>query len=306
MKKLYFNMKVDCEATQPSVNNPALGERSTRGFADLLNQRGLKGTFFVIPGDLKAHARLYQELEKEGHEVGLHLHPVELGYDEFCGVYGPDEQLEIIGEAARRFADAMGRRPIGFCMGYGSCNDHTFPVLVELGFRHGQCSVPTRILPECASVWAGAPLDIHYAHRYNRLLPGDLDFVEIPGTVDPDSRMWGGKHPQDLRVELVDAKNHYYTIEKSVKRQVRENVPLPAIKGGTHNVFEFSDPRDFRRETADGIIAAVKRVAEANGLELAPATTEQMAAVYRKTVPLPKAGAQKLALDTRGRAFAKR
>ena len=303
--KLYFNMKVDCEATQRSVNNAALGERSTRGFADLLNQHGVKGTFFVIAGDIEVHAALYLGLEKEGHEVALHLHPGDLGYQEFAGIYGPDEQRKMIDTAAQRFAQAMGRRPLGFCMGYGSCNDHTFPVLADLQFKHGQCSIPSRILPECASVWAGAPLDIHYAHRYNRLLSGDLDFVEIPSTLDPDSRMWGGKHPQDLRVELVDAKNHYYTIEKSVRRQIHEDVPVFSIKGSTHNIFEFGDPRDFRRETAEGIITATKRIAEANGLTLLPATTETMAAIYRKTVPLPKDGGQKVDLDTRGRKFSK-
>ena len=48
------------------------------------------------------------------------------------------------------------------------------------------------------------------------LLSGGLDFVVIPQTIDPDSRMWGGKTPLDLRVELVDAKNHWYTIHKAV------------------------------------------------------------------------------------------
>jgi hypothetical protein len=300
-KALGYSFVVDCESTQHSLRNAALGERASRGLGDLLTEFGLKGTFFVIPTDLEAHARLYRSLEGAGHEIGVHLHPADLGYEEFCGIYGPQEQRRIIGEATERFTQTMGRPPQSFCMGYASCNDHTFPALVELGYRHGTCSIPTRVLPECVSVWAGAPLDMHYVHRYNRLLPGDLDFVNIPNTVDPESRMWGGKHPQDLRVELVDAKHHWYTIEKAVKRQIRDGTPVPYLQMMTHNIFDYSDPQDFRRQTAIGIIRAAREVAQAHGLEITPATTADLAASYREVVPLSQAGSTRLALDTRGR-----
>ena len=62
-------------------------------------------------------------------------------------------------------------------------------------------------------------LDAHYPHRHNRSLVGDVDFVDVPGTCDPNHGCGGGA-PQDLRVELVDAKNHWYTIHKAVKRQM--------------------------------------------------------------------------------------
>jgi len=300
--KLFFNIATDCEATQKSVNDAALGERATSGLLEILGGEKLLGTFFVIPSDLEAHARLYRRAEREGHEVGLHLHPAELGYGEFCGVYGFDEQLEIIGKAAERFAQVMGRPPKTFCMGYGSANDHTYPALVELGFTHGKCSIPTRVLPECASVWAGAPLDMHYAHRFNRLLAGDLDFVEIPSTLDPDSRHWGGKHPQDLRVELCDAKTHWYTIDKALKRQISARVPVPYIQAVTHNTFDFSDAKNFRRETLLGIIQAARQLAGAHDCELVPATCADLAAEYRLRVTR-KDSTPELVLDTRGRAF---
>lgn len=172
----------------------------------------------LSPPTLRAHQSLYKGLKRKGHEVGLHLHPAAQGYQEFCGIYDGETQEKIIKEAARLFAKIMEERPRAFCMGYGSANDYAYPVLIKLGFTHGMCSIPGRILPECASVWAGASLFMHYAHPDNRLLAGDLDFVEIPNTLDWESRMWGGKHPQDLRIELVDAKNHFYTIEKSLRR----------------------------------------------------------------------------------------
>lgn len=100
----------------------------------------------------------------------------------------------------------MGYRPKHFTPGYASANDYTFPALEALGFTHGLVSMPTRNLPQCACVWGNSPMDAHYPHRYNRCLVGDVNFVDIPHTIDWESRMWGGAHPQDLRIELVDAK----------------------------------------------------------------------------------------------------
>lgn len=297
-----FIVRADCEATQRSIGDAKLGERSTRGFVEVAADDGLHATLLVIPSDLEASPALYRELDRAGHEIGLHVHPGDQGYEEFLGIYGPDIQRKIIAEAADRFAQVMGRRPGSVCIGYGSANDYTYPLFVELGFRQGHISIPTRVLPECASVWAGAPLDIHYAHPYNRVLPGRLDFVEIPPTIDPDSRLWGGKHPQDLRVELVDAKNHWYTMAKSVDRQIREDTPVKCIHLITHNTFEYGTPGNFRRETLVKMLRHAKKiVADKEGV-LKAATMESCAREYRTKFPVGEAPEFKPVLDTRGRS----
>jgi hypothetical protein len=283
---LWVVFGIDCESTQPAVRDAALGERASRGFADVLEAHGFQGTFYVIPTDLEAHASLYRNLRRRGHEIGLHVHPAAQGYGEFLGVCGPDEQRKILGEAAHRFAATMGERPVSICMGYASTNDHTYPILHELGFRQGPNSIPTRVLPECASIHAGAPLEPHYAHRFNRALAGDLDFVETPNTIDPDSRLWGGKHPQDLRIELVDAKNHYYTIAKAIKRQLADGTPLKSIRATTHNTFDYSDASDFRVKTLQGVIAHTIALAAESGLRIAPTTISALAAEYRRVAPI--------------------
>ena len=299
---IFFNLQVDCESTQKSVNDPALGERAIRGLGDVLATEKLKATFVVIPSDLRVHAAIYRQLEAQGHEVGLHTHPAEQGFDEFLGVHGYEEQLRILGEGADIFAQLMGHRPLAFTPGYFSANDHTFPALEALGFRHGSVSLPTRNLPQCACVWGNSPLGAHYPHRHNRCLEGDVEFVDVPPTADVDSRMWGGAHPQDLRIELVDAKNHWYTIHKNVRRQMAagEGLAVKYIKALTHNIFDYSDPRDFRRETLLGVIAAARKICAAEGGTLRAATTGEIAETYRMHVPRP-AGGLKLSLDTRGR-----
>jgi len=299
---IYFNLQVDCEALQQSINNAGLGERAIRGLGEILAATKTKATFAIIPADIRCHASIYQELAAQGHELALHVHPADQGYDEFLGVYGFDDQVKIVREAQEVFSEHFGRLPVCFTPGYASANDHTYPVLERLGFRHGLVSIPTRNLPECACVWGNSPQDLHYPHRNNRCLQGDVDFVSVPLTIDPDSRMWGGKHPLDLRVELVDAKNHWYTIQKSVRRQLAagQSAPVKYLLACTHNVFEYSDPHNFRRETLLGIIAAARSICEQEGAKLVPATTAEIAGHYRRQVPRPQTGVT-LKLDTRGR-----
>ncbi|MBI3945701.1 MAG: polysaccharide deacetylase family protein [Armatimonadetes bacterium] len=300
--EILFNIQADCEATQTSIRDAALGERAIRGLGEILAETGMKATFAVIPPDMAAHAATYRDLESQGHEIGLHVHPNEQGFDEFLGVYGIDEQVRIVRQAMDAFAQGMGRDPECFTPGYCSANDHTFPALEAVGLKHGLVSMPTRNLPQCACVWGNSPRDAHYPHRHNRCLTGDVDFVDVPPTVDAESRMWGGAHPQDLRIELVDAKNHWYTIHKNVLRQLAagDAIPVKYIKAVTHNIFDYSDPRNFRRETLLGVIAAARRICEEQGCRLVPATTAEIASAYRARVPIP-GGGERLALDTRGR-----
>ena len=298
--RLFVAFNIDCEASQPAVDDLALGERATRGFADILEQYDLRGSFEVLPSDIEPHAAIYRDLRQRGHEIGLHVHPATDGYEEFLGVYGPDMQRQILGEATDRHAQVMGRPPESIVVGYASINDYTYGVLCELGYRHGTCSIPTRVLPECASIHGGSPLDTHYAHAYNRSLVGDLDFVEIPVTVDPESRMWGGKHPQDLRVELVDAKNHWYTINKAIERQIAQDVSIKCLRPLTHNIFDFSDPHDFRHQTLIGMIEHIQAIAAAHDLQIVTcATGVEIAAAYRAAVPLG-ANVTHLERDLRG------
>ncbi len=303
MKELLFSLQIDCESTQFSIQDPALGERAIRGLGEILADTGLRGTFLVIPGDMAAHAGIYRELAAAGHEIGLHYHPWIQGRSEFLGFEGPDAQRELLREAMDRHAQAMGVRPFAFCPGYGSANDFTYGILEELGFTHGMVSIPTRDLPQCACVWGNSSLDPHYPHRFNKSLEGDVDFVDLPPTVDPQSRMWGGAHPQDLRVELVDAKNHFYTIDKAVRRQRREETPVLQIRALTHNTFRYDDPQNFRRETFYGIVEAARRIAERENTAFRGATLSDIAARYRERVP--RAHPKDLALDVSGRKFNK-
>ena len=282
----WVNLTIDCEATQGYVNDPELGKLSARGFRDVIEKYGMKGTFFLLPGDARSNREFYRELPERGHEVGLHLHPADEGYFEFTGVMGPDEQREMISVVKERWTEAMGFEPKSFCMGYATANDFTYAILDELGFTHGQMGVPGRSIPETACFWEGFPMDIHYANRYNRMYPGDLDFIDIPYTIDPESRIWGGKACLALYIEQVDAKNHWYTIFKAVRRQKNDNsIPVKFLRSVTHNFHDFASPKSFRGQTLVGIIEGMKSIFEEEECKLVPATMEMMAKEYRRLVP---------------------
>lgn len=73
----------------------------------------------------------------------------------------------------------------------------------------------------------------------------------------------------------------------------------------THNIFEFSDPKNFRRETYYGIVEAAKRIAEREHLAFRGATLADIATLYREKVPHSSVQVSNPDLDTTGREFNK-
>ncbi len=282
---IYISWTIDCEATQKAVSDIELGRRSISGFAELIPTANLKATLFVIPSDAVVYSALLCELAEKGFEIGLHYHPQEAGHGDFCGAYTAQQQRNMYAEAIKMFSDALGFAPKTFRSGSFSANDATTDVLAQLGFESCSISYPGRNMTNLRSNWAGAPQHVHYVNPANRLLEGGLDLVEVPGTTDPDSMMWSGKHPQDLRVELFDAKNQRYMIDKMLGREKQRSQPVKAIVALTHNIFAYDDSGDFRTQTMKQMITDFGELADKHQVNLIPATIGDIAAAYRKAVP---------------------
>jgi len=56
----------------PAVDQEAQIEESTHALLDLLHQRGVKATFFIVGEIAQRHPRLVQDIAAEGHELGCH------------------------------------------------------------------------------------------------------------------------------------------------------------------------------------------------------------------------------------------
>ncbi len=283
VNQIHLSWTIDCEATQKAVNDAALGERAVRAFCDILLAAGLKATLYVFQADARAYPRLLRELASRGFEIGLHVHPQEEGYKDYCGAYTADEQRKMYSEAMERLSDALGFAPASFRTGSCSANDATFPVTAELGFPSCSHSMPGRNMPNLRSTWTRAPDWVHRPHKANRLLEGDLNLIEVPITTDPDSMLWSGGHPQDLRVELFDAKNQRYMIDKMIAREKARARKTRAIVVLTHNVFDYSDPSDFRTQTMKQMIADTSELARGHEVQLVPATVGEIAKRFMKS-----------------------
>ena len=284
--KLHVCWTIDCESTQPGIEDPALGRSALSGFSGILEAEGWRGTFFLIRSELEPLGDLLAEKAGAGHELGVHTHPDACGYPSpYLGTYGAGTQREIIEGTIDVFDGIVGMRPVSCRPGFASANDHTFPVLAACGIRQTSASMPGRKMTKLASNWAGAPLFTHYAHPHNRFLVGGLDLVEIPISVDWETMIWGGLHPQDLRIEYTDAKNHSFAIEKIMRRQVAEDLPLKALTILTHNLYRYDDSSNFRRQTMMGMIETIRRCAADLGLEVEGSTIAEAAADYRRAVP---------------------
>lgn len=282
---LYVLFTMDAECPGEGSKSAAftgweVGERAIRGYAETVCGEGWPVTFFVVPQAARRYAKLLLEVEKHGCELGLHIHPQDSGYGGPLGFFSAEEQVDIIGKAAETWAESLGHRPYSFRPGNFSANDYTFPVLESLGFLQGSVSCPERNMISLGSVWPSAPKDPHFAHRANRLLPGEAGFLEIPVTVDWESMIWGGKHPQDLRIESVDARAHGFTIDKNLRRMVTENVSPKTLVPITHNYFDYSSNIEFRAITLKGVIERIRHFAREYGLHVRGATLTQLREIF--------------------------
>jgi len=281
---LYVCFTMDCERIRrfSPPGGPQtweISERAIEGFSEVLLSHGLVGTFFIVPETAHRHRDLFLELEERGFELGMHFHPQSFGdlrYGEYLGAYSYEEQVEILSQAADVWAEALGRRPRTFRPGNFSANDSTFRALYDLGFRQGSVSAPERVMPKYRAVWAGAYPYAHHVHPHFRLIPGDLDFFEVPVTEDRERRTWEGKSAMELRVEMAGVEDHRRTIDRCVADMVENQVPVKTIVAVTHNFIDYEDPEEPRRRVLEEMAEYVQKAALRFGLKLRPATIEQI------------------------------
>ena len=282
---LTFTMDVERIAERSPTGGPESweqSERAIRGFADVLSRHDMVATLFITPETAAQHTSLFFELEQRGFELGMHLHPQSFrdnAYREHLGGYTYDDQLEILSLARADWADALGRECEAFRPGHFSGNDATFKALNDSGFRQGSVSPPEREAPKLRAVWRGADPDAHHVHPAFRLIPGDLEFYEVPMTVDPDIRTWGGVSAQEFRIEWGTADELLSVVAKRVDDLVERDVPVKTLVSITHNMFEFEDPDDPHRQVLEGVAERIQEVIERAGLKMVPATLARIHAL---------------------------
>lgn len=285
MKTIDILVTMDVEPPLPEGSRPegASGPKnwddSARfidGYAAIAAGHDLPVTFFLHPEVTQAHADLFHRLEAEGACLGLHLHPWKFSdgrYQAHFGGLDATLQCAILSEAVAMWQAGLGKRPEYFRPGTFSANDATFGVLEALGFRGGSCSIPGRVYPDLNAVWAGCPPDPHRANGAFRQLPGDLNFVNIPLSVDLSRVETRGNRQfcWDLRPDWHKA--DYALIARNIVAQTLERAPaVPVIQMVTHNDNDYTDPEDRVCRNFRAALDAIMRACAEHGVRARGAT----------------------------------
>jgi hypothetical protein len=291
---------MDCEriAVESPPGGPAsweLSERAIRGYCTRLLDRGYPPTLFVVPECAQQHADLLGQLAKRGVELGLHVHPQSLGdhrYQRYLGEYDAEMQREILGLAAEMLERATGARPVSFRPGNFSASDATYGLLYDLGFRQGSVSDPGRCSPQYAAVWEGAYPDPHHVDPADKLRVGELPFLEVPLTTDPERRRPSG-FPHELRIESGPFETwHRPIIRKHMRRLAKAapgaGAPLAEIHAlciFTHNYHAYDRDDDSKSTTLQEMLDYLDGLARDR--EVIPVTLQEM---HAKTAGCDSAG----------------
>jgi peptidoglycan/xylan/chitin deacetylase (PgdA/CDA1 family) len=284
MKEINILLTMDCEPTLATTHAQATGprdwahgERAVRGYFNIGKRYGFPASYFVHPETVLGQPDVFADLETQGACLGLHMHPWKYSmwrYEQkrFLANYGgmsADEQRACLAESSALWRQAMGYQPLYFRPGSFSANDDVFRVLAETGFRGGSCSVPGRVWPDVETVWSGAEPDPHRANACFRQVRGNLEFANIPVSVDFSSAISGAKGRtmhSDLRPDTDWPGKHgisYQTIANNILAQTVARAPkIPVIVIISHNHYEYSDESNAVTKrliaSLDAVVAACK------------------------------------------------
>jgi peptidoglycan/xylan/chitin deacetylase (PgdA/CDA1 family) len=96
----------------------------------LLDELGLRATFFVEGLNAELYPAALRELDEAGHEVAFH------GWEhEPWGGLGPERERALFARGVEAFG-ALGLRPAGFRPPGGELTEATIPLLREFGFEY--------------------------------------------------------------------------------------------------------------------------------------------------------------------------
>ncbi len=297
MKPVYVLVTMDCERpypeTQKLIKQP-LGYRQTGpddpehsrnailGYWNVAQACGFPVTYFIHPETAVLHRNLFLSLQAQGACLGLHIHPWKYADGRYSGHFGEmseDMQRALLKEAIEMWEDALGHRPVYFRPGTFSANDSTYRVLCDLGFSGGSVSIPGRVWPEFACIWAGADPHPHRAHPYFRQLCGELPFVEVPLSVDFQLPVHDGNafYYQDLRPDRNIA--HQTVLKDILGRLAAAEGKCLTLSLDTHNDHDFSDREHLWYRRLVSVLESIHPMCRALGMEAVGSTIAEVCAM---------------------------
>jgi hypothetical protein len=146
----------NAEFTPLPLSRTVFGENGSGSYGvslimDILEEYGFSATFFVevfcaYNVGFESVARVFDYIQRRGHDVQLHLHPVQRFYrdfvqggprreQDFMFQFPPDEQRELIREGIDLFKQFSGKTPRAYRAGCYAASEVTLSALRENGIE---------------------------------------------------------------------------------------------------------------------------------------------------------------------------
>ncbi len=269
---------LDCEsiAIRTAKEGPRTWEQSARaieGFSNRLLRAGYPPTLFLAPQCAVEHTPLLEELAERGAELGLYVNPLQAEhgtYHNFLGTLSPEVQRRLIDEAAERFADAFGVRPRSFRPCKHSVSDDTYRLLYELGFRQGSIAQPGFVMRRIGVNWEHVAHHPRYVDSHNHERSGDLPFLDVPVTTDPDQRQITNQ-PYELRIDAGTFEAlHQPVIDRAIERMINDAAAFCTLCFTADNRPAYDNDDDKHSRTLEAILDYLETLREYH--DLVPAT----------------------------------
>ena len=168
---------------------------ATHRLLDVLDEAGVRATFFVLGNVAKAHPALVREVARRGHEVGSHTHSHDLIFRTEPAAFRADMERSLAGLQDLTDQPIVGFRAPEFSVGH--LRHWCFEILAELGFRydssvfplpHARYGIPEAPLHPFAIATPGGeiqeyPLATWDAGRFRLPVAGGSYFRLLPGSL---------------------------------------------------------------------------------------------------------------------------
>lgn len=265
---------MDCEsiAIRTAKEGPRTWEQSARaieGYSNRLLRAGYPPTLFLAPQCAVEHTPLLEELAGRGAELGLYVNPLQaerVSYRNFLGTLAPEAQRRLIDEAAERFADAIGVRPRSFRPCKHSASDETYRLLYDLGFRQGSIAQPGFVLPRIGVDWEHVSHHPRYVDSRHHERSGDLPFLDVPVTTDPDQRQITNL-PYELRIDAGTFEAlHQPVIDRAIERMIEDAASFCALCFTSDNRPAYDNDDDKHSLTLESILDYLEALRERHRL----------------------------------------
>ncbi len=299
--KLYFQCGIDCEPLadkSPGCGGPAsweISEEVILRWVEIFKDNDLLGglSFNATPEAAKAHADLFIDLKKQ-QGIPIEIQPNIPGfrfptYKLDLGYYDQETQRKIIGEAVEDFQNALGFVPECYLPCCGSKNEHTYPLLVEFGFKVTSAPVAGRYFSDrpdrCTIGMFPFP---HWASNHP-IIGGCLPLYVVPGTGD-FTAIGRDKWTVDLRPERSPTgetlMSYRHIVDMNIEVMKLVNAPVKAIVLGSHNA-EY-----VHFENVQYVLEYLREKASSEEMELVPTSALGLREVAEAIDSTPDLGSQ--------------